>query len=287
MDPEQDQGNIEARLDNIIAQASEQAESQQPEPMPSSEETLETPAVDEEAEALENSKNPERTRAYLEKLKAENAELKAQQSRQPDTQYGSSVYDSLRPQAHQQVDMSQYPGISTPQAETIATNFVDSEGNVDINGLNRALTEAHQVAMQAREDARRSREELTRFEETQEVREAHTVHPEIDPMNKASFDPHLYELVRDRLVRNMWEGKKQSLASVANELKAQYRPNVDSRKIEAEAVESYKKAQTARSQGPMAQGVQKRSETTLEELRDRTRKGDNSALAERLKALGI
>lgn len=308
-------GTIDDRLDAVIAQSGSQSATEQPkeeaqkevqpESTPDSNSERATPEPDEEKEALDNSKNPDRTRAYIEKLKAEKAEalakLREKETPVEPQNFGTSVFDAFHPersveqprqapaQVYQPPQGLQY--LNPGQVNAIQNNFVDAEGNVDVEGLNKALSEANRISQQATERARQAEERITRFEESQQVRELHTAFPELDPMNKGKFDPKFFEFVRDRMVRNWAEGRNLSAVDVAKDIRTVYNPTPvqDVSKAKAEAVEQYKQTQEARRQGPIETGRGESRQTTgnLQELRARTRKGDDSALHERLKALGI
>lgn len=318
MDQDQVQGkqareqNVISRLDNYFTpKAPEKAVTEkQPEPTPSSDQkptevsSSETEPkqvapveaqVDEERIALENSKNPERTKAYIEKLKKELADSRAPKSEPPQEYEGDSVLDVMSPKVPTQrevpyvqppVNLNQFPGLNPLQVQNLTQQFVDKDGNVDINGLNNALYQSNQRALQASEAARQANERVSRFEETQQVRELHSQFPELDPKNKTGFDKQFFEQVKDRIVRNMWESKKQSPVEVAREIKSFFKPEVSRNKIETEAVDNYKKVQQARIQGPIEQGKgeSRQSDTSYEELRKQTRQHglDNPALDQRL-----
>lgn len=282
---------------------------EQPAPTPSADQTTEEPVeqpkveevvpegneVAEEAEALANSKNPERTKSYIEKLKAERDELKKKVEPQtPEPQYGESVLDSIftQPQTPKDVPMPQIntPYLNPSQQQNIAQQFVDQEGNVDIAGLNRALTEANQRAFDAFQRVQNLEQKMARVEQTDQVREAHAKFPDIDPTRKDTFNPKLYEAVRDRLVRNLMDGKAQKLSEVVEQVKETYFSAPVAEQVKQQAVEEYKKTQEARNQGPFEGGRPRVSDSDLGELRKQTRQGGqrgDEALSKRLKALGL
>ena len=274
--------------DEQIIESAEEV--QQPEPTPSSDQT---PIEDEEALALENSKNPERTASYIAKLKEQvaQAEVKAKATvapQEPETPI-PSIYDSFYPQKEtpSYVDPALTQNLSQDQINTTVDKFVDENGNVDIAGLNRALAQSQQLAQQAVAEARQARADYVRFEQTQQTQRAYQEHPEMNPLNKDTFDPELYNLVRDRVMReNVWEGKNKPLTNIIAEVKRTYqRPNT--KELEQKAVEQYKQTQQARVQGPLSQGRAGSEKPDMSELRERTRRGDSKAISERLKALGI
>jgi hypothetical protein len=268
----------------------------QPEPMPSSDqkqtdETLPTEDVHTDTEELPEEAS-ERTKKNFEKIREENKKLKEQLA-----QYGDSVFDAFRPQqtaAQPKVDADAYGNLNQSQVDSITSRFVDDEGNVDINGLNRELSQANQKAAQADQRAARLEDKLERFEESQQVREAHVVHPWLDPKNPA-FDPVRFELVRDRILRvKYYEGQPITLLEAADYISqgTSSASPVNLDKVSEEAVEKYKESQVKRQQGPIETGKgEPRDTQDLGDLRQRTRyenpSDDAPALEERLANLGI
>ena len=320
-----------ARYGEEQTSSPQRAESKQPEPVPSSEQTKPEQAQQSEGEkprddyALPDGVS-ERTKEQFNKLLEENRRLK-----QEKKQYGSSVFDEFRkgqaapqqpqvdpslaqatgvvPQVPQipqitlpypgttQPQANQFGGLSQQQVDTITQQFVASDGTVDIQGLNHALVTANQRALAAERQAqlaaiqaRQARENIERFEEDQQVREAHAEVPEIDPSSK-HFDQDLFELVRDRLLKNMWDGKKERLVDVAKAIK-KFKVTtapVNVEKAKEEAVTQYKQAQAARDQMPLESGVGQQRTMSFEDARKVTRRGglDNPALDERMRRAGI
>lgn len=282
---------------NVQGQQEEtpKADVQQPSPTPSEEQIVEPqapvaegePVLDEEQVALENSKNPERTKSYIEKLKRDLAEAKAQVE-QPN--YGESIFDSFRPAQPQAVPQANsFTHLNQQQVDQVTQQFVDQEGNVDVNALNKALVEANRRAANAEQRVAQQEDRITRFEENQQTREAHTVYPELDPKS-AKFDKAFFELVRDRILRErFYEGKNTTLLQAAESVKTAYRAPVNEAQVKEKAVEDFKQTQQAKNQGPFESGRGETRNTVagIDELRERTRRGDPSALTERLKNLGI
>jgi len=231
----------------------------------------------------------ERTRQQFEKLKRHNRELanKLAEAQQSKPQGVESVFDNFHPK---QV-AGRYSNLDQSQVRNIANQFVDQDGNVDINGLNNALVQANLQARQAVNEARQAREEIARWEEGRQTKEAHNKYPQLDPLQKDKFDRQFYDLVRDRMVSNFSKGIKRSFREAADDIAKVYHP-VDPSKIKESAIADFKQKQKARQQGPLEEG---RGQTptdraTLNELRQNTRRGggiDNPALDERLKNLGI
>jgi len=340
MDTNQSKGNdIDERIKAYHKQEAEQGN--QPEAMPTSKEkpaevspsvskpqtttkevgpVAKTEEKDPELEeALSNSKNPERTRAYIEKLKAKIRKMEEREKQsQPipeDSDIGTSVFDILHPERQYggtqppvpqasvpQVPMPQVPAVQQPvvqtpylsaiQTDAIRNQFVMPDGTVDIDGLNRALTEANLRAQQLQQELNKQRQQIATIEINDQLREAYAVYPELDPLNKSNFDKTFYRQVRDRLVSDYAYGRNRRLIEVASEIKRELGQVNQPSRIAEQAVSQYKEAQKARNQGPFeaGRGEAQTSDVSYEELRRRTRmKGEigDRALTERLKRLGI
>lgn len=287
-----------------IAPETEQGENQPqstPEPMPSSNQDqtdavpTDAPVQSDEYALPEDAS--ERTRKNFEKIREENRILKEQllvkQQLPPEPleDFGTSVFDSFRPQQPVQQPTSQgFDFLSQQQVDTITNKFIDDQGNVDINGLNQALSGANRAAQEAKLDNQRLREKIERFEENQEVKDAHSVHKWLDPKSK-EFDREKFEQVRDRILRvKYYEGKPITLLDAANAVaRATGTPTPNLDKVKEEAVTQYKQTQQNRVQGPIESGKgETRSTTaTLQDLRERTQNGDQGAILERLRNVGV
>lgn len=297
-------------VDERLARATEAVSETQPEPMPSSnqtqtEETKPTPEIARQSqeseqlmqpdslsenEALANAKNPDRTREYIEKQKAEIQQLKEELRKAA----GNSVFDSLRQPEVAPDPLPEFNFQNLNQAQQqMANNFIQEDGTVDIDGLNRALHDAQSKAQLAEIEAQRVRQRVQQLDERSQVNEAHSLYPELDPKSE-KFDQNFYDLTALRLAKS---GMKLTLAQAAGEVRKTYTPiitapiNLD--KVRDEAIISYKEAQDKKlSQAPLSssQGEQRQVETP-DTLRAKTRqKGDitqNSALDERLRRAGV
>lgn len=286
-DEEQSQGVVTEEVINLDAQDN------QVEPAPSSDQKQDVvidnaPAEDqgEDDQVNESSTNP-RTEQRLKELLEENKRLKAETNRK---QYGTNVFDTFRPQVDPQVNPTSFTSLNQQQVDSITQQYVDEDGNVDLAGIDRAIKEATQRAI---ENAQRTAEErIARFEESQQVKEAHAVYPELDPLS-AKFDSEFYEDVSNRLLGQMVRGtgKTETLLEAATYVKgrkpAQAPVNLDKEK--EKAVAEYKKAQEKRQQGPVesGNGAPRQTSASLDELREKTRQGDANAIRERLKAVGV
>lgn len=251
-------------------------EESQETPMPSVEQEDSTENSSEVEEELPESIS-ERTRLEFEKLKESNRRLKEQlEERGKQSAYGQSVYDGVygqSPQPEPVVQGSNYPGMSQQELAQTAVNFTDENGYLDVQAfegflkrIDERASKAEAVALKAQRDA-----------EARQVAEAHLKYPWLDPKNP-KFDPNGFELVRDRLVRNMADGRQMPLTDVAESILKVYKPASASTEDQKQA-----KAQVSTVGGQ----TQKRSdEGRLDDLRTRTRQGDMTALRERIKRSG-
>jgi hypothetical protein len=219
----------------------------------------------------------ERTKLEFEKLKSHNKEL-AEKLKQVQTKdYGKNVFEAVYGQpAQRQVPQSVSPTLP---------NFVDENGYVDTEALKKSLYESNAMSQQAIAEAKKAQEIARQQEERRQIKEAHEKFPWLNPSNQGQFDQTSFELVRDRLVRNMWEGKEQTLAEVAEEVSKFHTPAVQPEGIKEQAVAEYKEKQAIKAQASAVQagkGQPREERGNLEELRERTLHGDSAALDERL-----
>lgn len=249
----------------------DQAESTDAESMPNSQNS------EEDLELPEGVKD--RTREQFEKLKAQLAEEK-KKNKQTQRPQGS-MFDEFRHQP------STFNNLNQNQVNQIQESYIDQDGNVDVVGLNQALHLANQRAEQAYREAQETRARMIRVEEDKQAAEAHAKYPSLDPQSE-DFDSNFYDLVRDRMLRNFYEGKEQQYIQVANDLARIYYPKT-SKEAEKQAIEKAKQVQSQKQSGPIesGRGEQRETQANLDELRLRSRTGDKSAILQRLKAIGI
>jgi hypothetical protein len=211
----------------------------------------------------------ERTRKEFEKLLASNKELKAKLKELETKKQADVKPESFDFSSNISDDMGDY---------------VDEEGNVLIDKLNKDLKSLKMSALEAKalaEDAKN----------TIEVEKAVTKHPYLDPAN-ADYDPQFVELVKDRLARLQLEGKNASLSMAADEVLRVYKPMNATLKEREEAVSEYKKTQVAKAQvGSVNTGKNIRVDMTTEDLKAKlysyNEKDRNFAIQERLKKIGL
>lgn len=211
----------------------------------------------------------ERTRKEFEKLLASNKELKAKLKELEVKKQADVKPESFDFSSNISDDMGDY---------------VDEEGNVLIDKLNKDLKSLKMSALEAKalaEDAKN----------TIEVEKAVTKHPYLDPAN-TDYDPQFVELVKDRLARLQLEGKNASLSTAADEVLRVYKPMNATLKEREEAVSEYKKTQVAKAQvGSVNTGRNIRVDMTAEDLKAKlysyNEKDRNFAIQERLKKIGL
>lgn len=229
---------------------------------------------DQETSTQEEPKLPEhaaeRTRKEFEKLLASNKELKAK-------------LKELEVKKQAEVRTENVFDYSSNISEDMG-DYVDEEGNVLIDKLNKDLKSLKMSALEAKalaEDAKN----------TIEVEKAVTKHPYLDPAN-VDYDPQFVELVKDRLARLQLEGKNASLSLAADEVLRVYKPMNASIKEREEAVTQYKKTQVAKAQvGNVNPGKNVRVDFTSEDLKAKlysyNEKDRSFAIQERLKKIGL
>lgn len=211
----------------------------------------------------------ERTRKEFEKLLASNKELKAKLKELETKKQADVKPESFDYSSNLSDDMGDY---------------IDEEGNVLIDKLNKDLKSLKVSALEAKalaEDAKN----------TIEVEKAVSKHPYLDPAN-VDYDPQFVELVKDRLARLQLEGKNASLSLAADEVLRVYKPMNATLKEKEEAVAEYKKTQVAKAQsGAVNTGRNVRVDTTIEDLKRKLYSHNSadrsSAIQERLKNIGL
>ena len=270
------QEDVSERLDKIV---SPKVEDKQPEPTPSSSKSTEQPKTEakaeevrkdvtsptedvDEQEALANSKNPERTKKYIDSLKEKLKEKETPiETPEVDLKEFGSVFDGVYPAGVPATPTNPYPTVPqqppTPylqpnQQQNIVQQFIDPQGNVDVQGLNNALISANRQAYEAKQSAQNTELKIAQIEQNNQNREMKARFPEMDPIQKDKFDPMLFNAVKDRLVRNMWEGKRKELVDVVSDIVKER--GVQTKQEEKQVEEKQQVAQEQRRQGPLESG---------------------------------
>lgn len=262
-------------------------EETQPSAIPTENETAET----KEAEDQLPEDASDRTREQFEKLKKHNEELAErlrqleEDKKQPDVT--ESVFDNFRPQdVVPDVPIptqTQFPGLSQKQIAETYEGLVDKDGYLNADLLKSTLKSLQDDARQAKEEARKTREEYKQREENEMVRQAHQEFPYLNPKSK-SFDRGFFEAVKNELVSQMMRGEKD-LVAAAKKVSQFYKVPTETKNEESSKKEEQIKQISALGSST-SRGSIKASIDDDAELIMRTRKGDTSALMERLKRAG-
>lgn len=193
-----------------------------PNEAPVQEENIETPPVQEETpevdekEALDNSKNPERTKEYIDKVKKERDEYK-------------ELFESLRPNEvpeqaqtyqdpiNQAPDASNFSNLNQTQIDDAFKSMMDADGYLDGNKLMGLLRDLEQKTISAEERAKkleqeREQEKKEAFlqEEQKAQTDVYSKYPSLNPNNTEEFNPRFYNYVRKELESLARSGVKPS-----------------------------------------------------------------------------
>jgi hypothetical protein len=234
-----------------------------------------------------------RTKEQFEKLKKNNQELAEKLKKYENSEYGESVFDYLngrvpnnQPQQAPMPKPVDYSNLNQQQVDNIVNQFIDSDGNVNIAAMNKALTDANRKADLAEKRSTAAVQKLQQSEEKRQIVEAHEKFPWLDPKSEV-FDAQGYELVRDRILRNMVTGREQTVAQAASDIANFYKPKVDVAAEQKKAVDEYKDTQVKKAAAGSVSSSrnQPRTGSDYDELRSRTQRGDSSAIDERLAKL--
>jgi hypothetical protein len=220
----------------------------------------------------------DRTKEQFSKLKESNRQLKEQLER--STQ-GDSVFDSFRNPKQSTAPVPK--GQEASEQKNAVT--IEQDGTVDVDKLNTRLESAEQRANAAEQKSSQTAEQIMRFEETRQAQEAHGEFPQLDPApGNEKFDTNFFELVKDRLLSNMYKGKQETLVQAARGIADNYKGIESEGKAKEEAVKEFKQNQSQTEHGPVEAGRGESRQTTsdTDDLRQRTRMGDKNALLERL-----
>lgn len=177
-----------------------------------------------------------------------------------------------------------------PKEETQTPIYDPDTGYLDGS----ALTVLQQEAKEARIEAQKTKEELQQFRQEQENRVAFEAHPELNPNDNKTFNKDLHIEARRVILDSMlnpqdYGGKQLSLKEAGDLLKGKA---VDTSAVEEarkegaqEAIEQLTPKEQATLEATGSSGRRSDVGESHETLVERTRKGDISAIAERLNAI--
>lgn len=181
-----------------------------------------------EEEALANSKQPERTKKYIEKLKKQNEEIKR-----------GSILESLNPEPPEFVEdqnngkitpttnvipnASQFSGVSQQEINNAFKEIMDENGFVDRGLLNSTiggLIEKNQKMALELEEQKKENKKTVRmvddFQREQVMKQIHEKYPKLNPENTGEgvpedkrFDDRLWQYVHKEMVSH-WVREAES-----------------------------------------------------------------------------
>jgi hypothetical protein len=263
-----------------------QAEAKQPVGLPTTEQKQDGQVNVPEEQAPVQGELPEeakeRTREQFEKLKAHNAEL-AKKLSQYEQAKKPSIFD-LTPQGKPVQQVA--PQVPAQQVSEIKPIVPDAEGYVDVNAINATIQQINadkERALRQAEEATRmaqaANDNISRFEIKQTSQAVFQKHPELDPDN-TSFDDKLTHLVKLELLRQMTEEGTQDYMKAADFVKNNlYQPK-------AAKKQGSEEARSARADINAFTPQASSNQTSDDDLRARSYKGDRDAIYERLKRSG-
>lgn len=264
-------------------------ESQDQEPVQQQEEAetpQETPEEPTEDQALENSKNPQRTKEYIDKLKQERDEAR---------QFQSGAWQN-GPLTMPQVELPQFTpqnfgNLTQNQINETAKQLFDDNGYVDKEVLVDVLNQANAEARAAREEANKARLEIQRQRQMDEQgrmeREKLRVHrkyPQLDP-DSTKFKPEYWAAVRDRMVSQLATKGRQDFAQAARELYGVYNKDVNKKDKEV-AKTKENQLRNINATSSAGSGSQRTTSEDIDNLHAGVRAGKKGALAELLRKTG-
>jgi hypothetical protein len=251
-----------------------------------------------EEEALKESKQPERTKKYIDKLKSQNKELKRNilDSLIPEVpkipqppqapQYPQSPVTNVIP------DTQQYPGMSKKQINETFKGLVDENGYVDtgllietLTGLQEQNRLAAERANQAEQKSQQAVKNFDDFQRNQIMRNVHDRYPTLNPEND-EFDEKLWKFVRNEVVDQWMNGKPTDVMAAAEEGMRVIYPN-DMKKVDKEKKEAAERAKKNINALGASNKSQRETYTDHDELVRATQLGRKGALAERLRRAGM
>ena len=241
--------------------AEQTPESTQVEPMPSSEQTQEEVTSEEVVET-----------PVTEPTKAnDNLELPEEVSRRTREQFNK---------LKEQLNYYKYQN----QNKELPNLYDDETGLINRKGLETI----GQTASLAEQRARAAEEKLNRYLDSLQEREAYQEFPELDPSN-TGFDRDLHKAVRgyitDSLVNPMDYGGKELTMAEAARLITKI-ADKKAKKVEKEVAKEVVNKLTPKEEASLeAKGKSDRAPVDMDDIRERSRKGDRLATIERLKRL--
>lgn len=239
-----------------------------------------------EEDALENSKNPERTKEYIEKLKEDKKEV--------EKKYEDAL-ESLKPKnvPQPQAPLPEFDSLSKDQVKSVYDSLVDDKGYIDENILKQELKRQNELVKQmAQENDQLKRQFGAQWQQIKNQqdntirREVYEKHPTLNPENE-NFNPDYWEAVRDKLVSQMVTTGQEDYLGAADKLAKTYEGGEEVKKADKEKFEAGENARRQINATGGASKQTKLSSADLDDLKKRSFKGDMEAIGERLKRSGF
>lgn len=174
-------------------------------------EEVETPEVEEAAEEVEEEPNAvkkERTAKQIDKLKEHNKQL------QEERDSYKSLFESSRP-------ITPEIPVNQPVAP-VNTPMIDEFGNIDGNRLASTLQLVEQRAQNAEQTVANLQKQTREREEKEATLKVYEKYPQLDPTNKDTFDPKMYQYVYNELAAKAKRGEMPTDADYMNAANSVY-----------------------------------------------------------------
>lgn len=188
----------------------------------------EQPEVTEE-KALENSKNPERTKEYIDKLKAERDEARIRAKAEQNIPVVPKFDVPELPNFQESVTNiaptpQQYPNLTDKQIKETMKTIVDENGYVDTGLMDETfnkLSEQARIATERAERAEKKIDELSNRIDSSSLEEkkiaVHEKYPSLNPdRTDVEFDGELWDSVKNEMVGQQLRGEKPDFMSAAD-----------------------------------------------------------------------
>lgn len=244
--------------------AEQKLEGTQVEPMPSSEQTKSVEVASEEVVAEKPVAEPSKA--------TDNFELPEEVSRRTREQFNK---------LKEQLDFYKYQNSRSQEPTSL---YDDETGLINRQGLDKL----NQTASLAEQRARAAEEKLNRYLDSLQEKEAYAEFPELNPSN-TTFDRELHKLVRSSVTDSMvnpvdYGGKELTMVEAARLITSIANKKV--KKVEKEVAKQVVNQLTPKEEASLeAKGRSDRAPVDVEDIRERSRKGDRLAVIERLKRL--
>jgi len=228
----------------------------------------------------------ERTGEQFDKLLQRNKDMATKLAAYEAKEQNESVLDSLKPK-QAPIDQSAPTNFVLPQFGKKQVeqdpDLVDPEGYINADVLKKNLSDAQLRAQQAEKEAKATREQFVKYEETQQTKIAHEKYPQLDPHSE-KFDRRFYDLTRNELIGQMMQGKKDVLAAAKRV--TEYYTAPEKKSEEENSKEALEQKQQINAGKKTASQPSEYSGSEDKDLIRATRLGKKGALAERLKRSG-